>query len=165
MAQVLVSLGSNLNRYQNITAALDALQQQMGSLVISHIYQSQAIGLPNNSFLNAAVAFHSNHTIGQLTTCLQGIENANGRQRHNIHHCHLDIDLLTYDHCTGQIDGIALPRPTMLQYAYILKPLVDIVPNQVHPGQPRTYQQLWHAFDQASQPLTRVPFTWHDQNL
>ena len=44
MAQVYVSIGSNIDRVKNITASLDALHENFGPLAISSVYESEAVG-------------------------------------------------------------------------------------------------------------------------
>ena len=55
MAHVLLSLGSNIDRYTHLSAALDALQQAYGELQISPVYESEAVGFDGDHFLNLVV--------------------------------------------------------------------------------------------------------------
>lgn len=112
MAQVYLSLGSNINRAQYIRAALDALAGRFGELQVSRIFESEAVGFQGDNFYNLVVGLQTDLPVGQLALCLRGIEDANGRLRSGPKFSArtLDIDILTYDHLTGTVDGVKLPR-------------------------------------------------------
>ena len=55
----------------------------------------------------------------------------------------LDIDLLTYGDAVTSVPPVTLPRSDILKYAFVLKPLADIAPKDVHPETGRTYAEHW----------------------
>ncbi|WP_444899186.1 2-amino-4-hydroxy-6-hydroxymethyldihydropteridine diphosphokinase [Microbulbifer sp. SSSA003] len=162
MAQVYLSLGSNINRAQYIRAALDALAGQFGDLKVSQVFESEAVGFPGDNFYNLVVGLQTDLPVGQLALCLRGIEDANGRLRSGPKFSArtLDIDILTYDQLTGTIDGVKLPRGEIVKNAFVLQPLAEIAPEVLHPIEQKTYRQLWNEYDQASQKLWPVEFIW-----
>ncbi|MFA0810884.1 2-amino-4-hydroxy-6-hydroxymethyldihydropteridine diphosphokinase [Microbulbifer epialgicus] len=162
MAQVYLSLGSNINRAQHIRAALDALAGQFGELQVSRVFESEAVGFLGDNFYNLVVGLQTNLPVGQLALCLRGIEDANGRLRSGPKFSArtLDIDILTYDHLTGIVDGVKLPRGEIVKNAFVLQPLAEIAPEVPHPVEKKTYRQLWDEYDQASQKLWPVEFIW-----
>ncbi|WP_444891460.1 2-amino-4-hydroxy-6-hydroxymethyldihydropteridine diphosphokinase [Microbulbifer sp. DLAB2-AF] len=162
MAQVYLSLGSNINRAQYIRAALDALAGQFGDLEVSQVFESEAVGFPGDNFYNLVVGLQTDLPVGQLALCLRGIEDANGRLRSGPKFSArtLDIDILTYDQLTGTIDGVKLPRGEIVKNAFVLQPLAEIAPEVLHPIEQKTYRQLWNEYDQASQKLWPVEFIW-----
>ncbi|GAB2893195.1 2-amino-4-hydroxy-6-hydroxymethyldihydropteridine diphosphokinase [Microbulbifer echini] len=162
MAQVYLSLGSNINRAQYIRAALDALAGQFGDLQVSRVFESEAVGFLGDNFYNLVVGLHTDLPVGQLALCLRGIEDANGRLRSGpmFSARTLDIDILTYDNLTGAIDGVKLPRGEIVKNAFVLQPLAEIAPEVLHPVEQKTYRQLWDEYDQASQKLWPVEFNW-----
>lgn len=162
MAQVYLSLGSNVNRAQHIHAALDALAGQFGELQVSRVFESEAVGFQGDNFYNLVVGLRTNLPVGQLALCLRGIEDANGRLRAGPRFSArtLDIDILTYDNLTGTVDGVKLPRGEIVKNAFVLQPLAEIAPQTVHPIEEKTFRQLWGEYDQASQKLWPVAFTW-----
>lgn len=165
MAKINLSIGSNIDRYQHITACLDALQAQFGELSISRVFESESIGFEGDHFLNLAVAIESTLSVGELLQRLRKIEDDNGRIRNGPKFSSrtLDIDILTYDHCVGVIDGVDLPRDELTKNAFVLWPMVDIAAIQQHPVLNKSYQALWADYDQASQKLWPVDFNWHGQ--
>jgi 2-amino-4-hydroxy-6-hydroxymethyldihydropteridine diphosphokinase len=165
MAYVLVSIGSNINRYQYITASLDALQQNFGELLISPVYESESVGFDGSDFLNLVVGFNSDLSVPMLSELLRKIEQDNGRRRDGPRFSPrtLDIDILTYDDAVGDFDGIVLPRDEITKNAFVLLPLFNIVPQWRHPVNKKTYAELWQAYDQSSQKLWPVNFRWNEQ--
>lgn len=162
MAQVYLSLGSNINRAQYIRAALDALAGRFGELQVSRVFESEAVGFQGDNFYNLVVGLQTDLSVGQLALCLRGIEDANGRLRSGPKFSArtLDIDILTYDHLTGTVDGVNLPRGEIVKNAFVLQPLAEIAPEVLHPVEQKTYRQLWDEYDQASQKLWPVEFIW-----
>lgn len=163
MSRYYLSLGSNINRYLNLTAALDALQENYGEIVLSPMYESASVGFAGAHFLNNVVGIETQTALPELAAQLKQIEADNGRVRNGEKFSGrtLDIDILTCDNCCGVFAGITLPREEILFNAYVLKPLADIAGDEIHPAVGQSYRQLWQAYDHASQPLQAVPFRWH----
>jgi 2-amino-4-hydroxy-6-hydroxymethyldihydropteridine diphosphokinase len=58
------------------------------------------------------------------------------------------------------IDGVKLPRDEILKHAFVLKPLADIAPQEIHPLRGKSYVQLLAGKDFSGQSLWQVPFVW-----
>lgn len=162
MTRVYLSLGSNIERERYLVAGLDALSAQFGELSLSPVYDSPALGFAGQPFLNMVVGLETALPLQQLAARLRHIETEHGRPDNAVRFSarQLDIDILTYGDATGLIEGISLPRGEILENAFVLRPLAELAPQQRHPVLGRTYLELWRAFDQRSQPLTRVDFSW-----
>lgn len=160
MARVLLSLGSNIDREHNIQGALAALRNAFGNIECSPVYESEAVGFEGDPFLNLVVLIHTELSVGQLSALLHNIEDQYGRTREGARFSArtLDIDILTYDDATGVVDGVKLPRGEILKNAFVLLPMADLVPDDIHPIQQKSYAALWQAFDKTSQKLWQVPF-------
>ncbi|QIL90335.1 2-amino-4-hydroxy-6-hydroxymethyldihydropteridine diphosphokinase [Microbulbifer sp. SH-1] len=162
MATVYLSLGSNIDREKNLSAGLDALVAAFGDLRMSQVYESEAVGFDGDNFYNLVAAIETDLSVAELALCLRNIEDANGRVRSGPKFSArtLDIDILTYDDLTGEVDGVKLPRGEILKNAFVLLPLSELAPDLVHPVEGKSYQQLWEDYDQASQKLWPVVFDW-----
>ena len=162
MATVFLSIGSNIERYQHISAGLNQLAERFGELRISPVYESEAVGFSGDHFLNLVVGVETDLSVGELSTQLRAIEDACGRRRDGPRFGPrtLDIDILTYDDVVGLVEGVELPRGEILENAFVLCPLAELAPQAVHPVLGQTYAELWDAYDQAAQPLSRVAFEW-----
>jgi len=165
MTTVYLSLGSNIERKRNIVAALDALAENFGALIISSVYESEAVGFKGDNFYNLVVAIQTKLPVGELSNCLKSIEDKNGRTRlgPKFSGRTLDIDILTYDFLLGEVDGVELPRDEITKNAFVLCPMAEIAGLELHPELKQCYQDLWQAYDRTSQHLWPVDFTWRDE--
>lgn len=157
MARVYVSIGSNIDRDENITLALDLLQASFGRLQRSSVYESAAVGFDSEPFYNLVVSFETNATPRQIQDALHCIEEASGRIRTSgLSARTLDLDLLLYGDRVIDEAGLTLPRQDITRYAFVLGPLAEIAGDQRHPVTGECYADLWSAFDDTDQVLSRV---------
>ncbi len=161
MTQVFLGLGSNLQREKNIYAGLAALEKLFGELIISPIYESESVGFKGSHFYNLVMSVNTNLTIAQLSDALKKIEDENGRVRTGPKFSPrtLDIDILTYGDFVGVEAGVELPRAEITQNAFVLLPLSEVAPNEVHPQLRKTYADLWASYDKNSQSLWEIQLT------
>ncbi|MBD3645599.1 2-amino-4-hydroxy-6-hydroxymethyldihydropteridine diphosphokinase [Alcanivorax sp.] len=159
-ARVYLSLGSNIDRAHNIRSGLQALAAAFGELAVSPVYESEAVGFSGDAFYNLVVGIDTTLSVGELAAALRDIEKDHGRVRgeKKFSSRTLDIDILTYDDLTGEIDGVQLPRDEILKHAFVLKPLVDLAPDAIHPEIDKPYRQLLEESDFAGQALWVVEF-------
>jgi 2-amino-4-hydroxy-6-hydroxymethyldihydropteridine diphosphokinase len=167
VAWVYVSIGSNVDRYQHITASLNALSEHFGELLLSRVYESESVGFAGDNFLNLAAGFNCEMEIADLSCLLRRIEHDNGRRRDGpkFGSRTLDIDILTYDNVVDVVAGVELPREEITKNAFVLLPLVDIGSEKKHPSIGKTYAQLWDEYDQGKQKLWPVSFQWQGQSI
>lgn len=167
MTAIYLSLGSNQERHKHILAALDALSELLGELVVSSVYESKSVGFDGSNFFNLVVGAHTRLSVLQLSENLKRIEDDNGRKRNGPKFSPrtLDIDILTYGDLVGVTDGIELPRAEITQNAFVLLPLAQIAPDVLHPHLQKSYSQLWSEYDQASQQLWAIDFEWRGQRI
>ncbi|AOS96740.1 Bifunctional folate synthesis protein [Microbulbifer aggregans] len=162
MAQVFLSLGSNIDRAKHIRAGLDALAKAFGDLNVSTVFESEAVGFEGENFYNLVVGMHTDLPVGQLASRLREIEDANGRVRGGAKFSArtLDIDILTYDDLAGEFDGVKLPRGEIVKNAFVLQPLAELVPARRHPLTGETFAEMWEHYDKDKQKLWPVHFSW-----
>lgn len=167
MTDIYLSLGSNVDRHSNITAALDALSELLGELKISSVYESKSIGFDGSNFFNLVIGADTNLSIAELSETLKRIEDNNGRKRNGPKFSPrtLDIDILTYGDFVGTEGGVELPRAEITKNAFVLLPLAEIAPQVLHPQLQKTYHDLWQAYDQDSQSLWSIDFSWNGKTI
>lgn len=167
MARVYLGVGSNIERERYISAGLDALAAMFGELDISPVYDSAAVGFDGQPFLNLVVGVTTDLAVGELAKRLRHIEYEHGRAKNATRFSarQLDIDILTYDDLVGVIDGVELPRGEILENAFVLRPLADLVPGERHPVDGRSYAELWENLDMAGQVISKASLTWRGRTL
>lgn len=167
MTAIYLSLGSNVERHKNITAALDALAELFGELQISSVYESKSVGFDGSNFFNLVVCANTSLSITELSETLKRIEDNNGRKRNSPRFSPrtLDIDILTYGDFVGAENDIELPRAEITKNAFVLLPLAEIAPDVLHPQLQKSYRDLWAAYDQSSQSLWAIDFEWQGKKV
>ena len=144
-ARVYVGLGSNQDRDNKIKLAVAALRDQFGRIELSPVYDSAAVGFDGSNFLNLVAGIDTDLTVEAVTTIFHDIEDKLGRDRTlpKFASRPIDLDILTYDDLILDVPGIRIPRPEILENAFVLKPLQDIAPDRLHPEAGETYAALW----------------------
>ena len=59
------------------------------------------------------------------------------------------VDLLLYDDAVLYSEGLDVPREEILEQAYVLKPLSQILPEHRHPVSGERYAALWEEMASA----------------
>ena len=151
MAEIFLSLGSNINPEIHIPAAIAELEQRFGPLNISSTYETASVGFDGPPFHNLVLAFHSDREPGDIARDLRKLEERHGRTRQSQKFSSrtLDVDLILYGDKIFADQDLRLPREEITRYAFVLEPLAEIAPEQAHPLSGKTYRQLWAEFDKA----------------
>ncbi|MDN5870525.1 MAG: 2-amino-4-hydroxy-6-hydroxymethyldihydropteridine diphosphokinase [Nitrococcus sp.] len=158
MTPVYISIGSNINRAANIRSAIAALRGRFGSLIVSPVYESEAVGFKGPAFYNAAVGWQTETDAQALNAELRAMEHTHGRRRSEAKFCSrsLDLDLLIWGDAVMQRPDLILPRPEILEQAYVLRPLADIAGDMRHPCDGRTLRELWLQLEPNAEPIRSV---------
>ena len=159
MAKIYISLGSNIKREHYTRIGVDELRKQYGGLVLSSVYESEAVGFEGDSFFNMVIALETDDDVFTVASHLRSIEEDNGRDRSapKFSSRTLDLDLLLYDDLIINDQGLQLPRDEILQRAFVLLPLAEIAPDLIHPQVAKRYADLWFELDK-SEVIDAVPF-------
>ena len=165
MADIYISLGSNVERDYHVQHGLKALATTFNlpfeQLSLSSLFESEAIGFSGNAFYNMVIGIKTQCSVEQVAIKLRDIEIDYGRSldAKKFSPRTLDLDLLLYDDLI--IDTPAqLPRDEIDKNAFVLWPLSEIAPKRVHPIVKLNYQTLWQNYDKTSQQLTIVENCW-----
>ena len=156
MAAVYLGLGSNMHAEENLRLGVQELERRYGQLRISNIYQNAAVGFEGADFLNLVVGLESSASPAEINEQIEAIHEMAGRQRGAARYSSrpLDIDLLLYGDMIVDAPPLHLPRPDVLNYSFVLRPLAELVPDLVHPETGRTIDDHWREFDAAGHPLS-----------
>jgi len=159
MAQVFVSLGTNVNRDENLHKGLLAMQQAFGSLTLSSLFESEAVGFDGAAFYNMVIAFSSDNSVEQVGEALREIEFTFGRtlDAKKFSPRTLDLDMLLFDDLILQTP-VQIPRDEITENAFVLWPLAEIAGQTLHPVLQKSYQTLWQNYNKNKQQLLKIPF-------
>lgn len=158
MANVYLSIGSNIQRNKHINAGLHALKIQFTTIHCSPTYESVAVGFDGDNFYNLVVHFSTDMPIEKLSKLLSKIEDDNGRDRLGAKFSPrtLDLDLLLYDELILSSEKLTLPRAEIYHNAFVLQPLADIAGDLIDPIKKQSYNELWAIYDKTKQKLWQV---------
>ena len=161
-----ISLGSNHQRHYQINRALQALQAEFGVLRVSQVYETQPVGIKVKScapFYNLVAGFYTTLKPSELNALLKQIE---GNEKYlmpedqSVYVRALDLDIISWDKASGEVDGVQLPYPDLLKHDFVLLPMAELEPNQKPAGYQQTYLELWQIHAHADQVLKPVKLTW-----
>lgn len=157
MPRVFVSIGSNMDREENILGGVRKLGEAFGALQVSPVYECPAHGFDGSDFYNLAVGFDSGLALSVLLAETKSLEQLFERRRGAERYASrsLDIDVLLYGVMQDRRRGI--PSPDLLNYPFVLKPMVDIAAALCHPVTGLTLGEHWEQFDKAGLSLRAVP--------
>ena len=140
---IFLSLGSNIEPEKNIDLAKEQLQIKYGKLLTSSIYKTKAVGFKGDDFLNLVIKTSTSDSPETVIDYLHHIERQTGRETGTgqFNSRTLDIDLLLYG---DLIDAsLNIPRDEILDYDFVLEPLVEIFPEGKHPIENRSYKEIF----------------------
>lgn len=152
MPRAYLSLGSNIEPEAHLRAALAELRARFGTLLVSPVYRSRAVGFDGPDFLNLAVGVDTDLDPIALDAWLHALEDRHGRRRDVPRYSSrtLDADIVLFDALI--VDGpghLRIPRPE-LAAPFVLKPLCDIAPGVLDPVDGRSIAERLAALGSVS---------------
>ena len=156
MNKVVLLLGSNLGDgqllFQQVICLID---DRLGKLEMqSALYQSPPWGFEHeNDFINQVLIMNTEKDAEQvLQSCLQ-IEVDLGRKRieQGYGARTIDIDVLFVNDEVMETESLVLPHPRLHLRKFTLLPLVDLIPDFVHPILQKSIQELLVTCDDNSE--------------
>lgn len=144
MGRVLLGLGTNLgDREAQLAEALLRLGAFVDIRGVSSVYRTEPIGFRQQpDFLNLVVSGHTSLDPEELAARARAIETAMGRRPafRNAPRV-IDIDILLYDDRVIATPDLEIPHPRMLERAFVLRPLVEVEPDTLHPVTRRRFAE------------------------
>lgn len=148
-APVFIGIGSNIgDRLASCREAVHRLGSKPNVRIkkISSLYETDPVDyLEQNRFYNAVVVIETSLPPGALLEGCREIEHQLGKKilipkgpRT------IDLDLLFYDHLILNEPGLRIPHPAIPDRAFVLTPLVELVPDFIHPMLHTSVADLLH---------------------
>lgn len=101
-------------------------------------YETEPWGFKSdNSFLNAALCVETSLEPSAILHIIKEIEIEMGRIQKSVNKVYsdrpIDIDILLYNDMIMKSDELTIPHPLMTERDFVMKPLVEIAGDTVHP--------------------------------
>jgi len=141
-----LNIGSNKNRRINIRLALNKLESNFTDITVSSLFESPAEGFVGSNFYNVGVNAKTKNNINEVVGILHDIENSLGRDRSlpKFSSRIIDLDLVLYNDAIDE--DLKVPRRDILKYAFVLAPLAELSPEDIHPQKGISFLNLWEEF-------------------
>lgn len=144
---VYISLGSNQgDRLKNLQEAVDAIFKKVGHVqLIAKVYNTPALGFEGPDFLNTCLVASTEKSAQEVLENLLEIETKMGRERlksGGYESRIIDLDILLFNNDIIHTKALMVPHPQMLNRRFVLQPLYEIGPKQVHPTLNQTISEL-----------------------
>jgi 2-amino-4-hydroxy-6-hydroxymethyldihydropteridine diphosphokinase len=141
MADALIGLGGNVGHVRRtLDRAIEMLCDEAQTRLVarSSAYRTRPWGYVHQPpFINACIAVETTLSAYGLLAKAQSVERALGRERAGERRWGprpIDIDLLAYDDVLLRSPQLQLPHPRLFTRAFVLVPLVEIVPERLIAG-------------------------------
>ncbi|MDA8886034.1 2-amino-4-hydroxy-6-hydroxymethyldihydropteridine diphosphokinase [Bacteroidia bacterium] len=144
--KLVLSLGSNLgNRYAYLKQAKAKIEQALNVTCIeSQYYETPPWGEKNQAkFLNTVFTLETDVNLSGVFHLLQNIElQLNRTKTKKWGPRTIDIDILFFGNDIVKDEDLTIPHPQMHNRAFVMIPLVNLLPNFVHPVFQKTITKL-----------------------
>ena len=152
-----VALGSNIgDRLENLRATrkgISDLPNVRPPILSSAVYETEPVGCEPGAgkFLNAVVEFEYEGDPARLLEQLIQIEESLGRKRDHPRSISrtIDIDLLYCGDRRINDERLQLPHPRLHLRTFVLRPLADIRPDLILPGQKKSIRESLAEVEQS----------------
>ena len=136
MARAIIGIGSNQgDRLENLLSAIERCGLFSRVLRVSRFRETEPSGdVDQPRFLNGVIEVETQLLPRDLLSALLGVEADLGRLRTRKWGPRtLDLDILAYEDCVLDEDGLVLPHPRIPERKFVLEPLSEIRPDWAHP--------------------------------
>jgi len=151
--KIFLGLGSNVgNKINNIQKAIIFLLEKIQDIQIAKFYETKAVGYENQeNFINTAIKGYTDLDIQSLFEFTKEVEKKVGRIfRFKWGPREIDIDILFYDNVIYKDSNIEIPHPRIVERDFVLKPLLDLEPDFIHPVVKKSIKQLYEELRDKS---------------
>jgi 2-amino-4-hydroxy-6-hydroxymethyldihydropteridine diphosphokinase len=146
MNKAYLLIGGNMgDRKGFLAAATIKIWEECGEITRqSSIYQTAAWGIEQQApFLNQALKIETHLNADELLKTILSVEETLGRKREVKYGPRIiDIDILLFNNEIIRSEGLTVPHPQMQVRRFVLLPLCEIAPDEMHPVLQKSIAQL-----------------------
>lgn len=158
MAIAYLCLGANSkNRLTTVQQAVSllSLAENIKLIRASALYETEPWGVKDqNWFLNMVVEIKTDLSAQDLLMKCLSIEKMLGRDRSREQRWGerpVDIDIIFYDNQIINTGILTVPHPRMHERAFVLVPLLELIPDFVHPVLKKSVSDLYDELDNVEE--------------
>ena len=154
--QVVLSIGTNQgNRLENIERCLQIIHHEVATVVkVSKVYETPSWGFDSDAFYNAAIVVHTFDSAATILSKILQIEKQMGRVRDDVLGYQsrvIDIDIIAFDSEIIKTEQLQVPHPLMQERNFVLKPMLDLNLEWIHPVLNQTVVELLSVTEDKSE--------------
>jgi 2-amino-4-hydroxy-6-hydroxymethyldihydropteridine diphosphokinase len=155
-----VGIGSNLgDKLSNCLKAIEMVDNVPDCRVIvqSDFFRTDPVGVEGHDwYVNGAISLETDLSAHELLNNLLAIEANLGRKRNKKWEPRtIDLDILLFGQDVIDEKDLTIPHPLMHLRKFVLMPMVQLVPNLVHPVLGNTMEELLN--NPAVEGQTAIP--------
>ena len=153
--QVVLSIGTNQGgRLKNIESCLQLIHHEVATVVrVSKLYETPSWGFESDAFYNCAILVHTFDSADIILNKVLAIESQMGRVRNEnsgYQSRSIDIDIIAFDSEIINTAHLKVPHPFMQDRIFVLKPMLDLNLEWIHPVLNQTIAELLLATNDKS---------------
>ncbi|HHW12381.1 MAG TPA: 2-amino-4-hydroxy-6-hydroxymethyldihydropteridine diphosphokinase [Firmicutes bacterium] len=148
MPIIAVALGTNIgDREEHLRKARAELTVLLNNVVFSRVYESEPVGyLDQPWFLNQVCVGETQELPLTLLYKFKMLEKAAGRtEGPRFGPRPLDLDILFYGSWVMASDLLTIPHPRLLERSFVIRPLLELVPDWVDPRSGLGLKEIWET--------------------
>ena len=146
METAVLILGSNLgDRKTFLDRAIIAIGKEVGRILVkSSVYTSSAWGFEGKEFYNQVLVLETSWEAMEILKWIKDFERDSGREvrKGGYKDRTIDVDICYYGDQIIEAAGLTIPHPALHARNFVLKPLVEILPDFNHPVLNKNHQEL-----------------------
>ena len=147
-----INIGSNKDREKNIKEAIVGIKKYFHNTEFSSVYETEAFGFKGDNFYNIGVNAITDKSLLETFKILRCLEKNIGRIRNTekFSSREIDLDLILFGDLVNKENNI--PRDDILKFPFVLAPLSEIMPQDLHPEIKKNFFDLWEDHQRKYDP-------------
>lgn len=152
-----LGLGSNLGeRKANLERCRELLERENIRIIrMSRLYETEPVGHRDQPwFLNQVLEVETFLDPENLLAKMKTLEREMGRLPGRSGEPRpIDLDILLAGETVLDVPNLSIPHPRLTERRFVLKPLLEIAPDAIHPVSGKSIRRLWDACGDSSKVI------------